>query len=160
MNRPWPNRPKSTSPPAKRTREAAKGRCEVELLQGEEEEEALQLSPLFCAPPSPSRLLSSRTLPPPLTTPKAAPFFFVNQLIRALLSSLTHIDIADFTDTADTTFAYIAFAYTVFTYSAFAHTVLAALAAKIPCPANTSTDRNTTHFLAESPLSGMQSCLT
>jgi hypothetical protein len=64
-----PPSPPVVSPPAKRTRKAAKRRCEVELLRDEELEGELQLSPLSCATHSPS--LSP---PTPSTLPKNVPF--------------------------------------------------------------------------------------
>jgi hypothetical protein len=134
----------NTSPPAKRTRKAAKRRGEVELLRGEDEGEELQLFPLSCAPPSPSR-----SLPSPQTAPKAAPFPFENQLILAPSSSLTpSISPSPWTPPSPAPRLHL---------RPCAITIRAAFAAKVPCAANTSADRHTRHFVAESPLSGMPS---
>jgi hypothetical protein len=68
--------PPASPPLAKRTRKAAKRRCEVELLRWEGEDGDLQLSPLSCppsppAPPSPSTSPTSTTppFPPSIATP-------------------------------------------------------------------------------------------
>jgi hypothetical protein len=72
-----PPSPPLISPPAKRTRKAAKRRCEVELLRDEELEGEIQLSPLSCATHTPS-------LSPP--TPPTPP---ENDDLQLLLSSPT-----------------------------------------------------------------------
>jgi hypothetical protein len=69
--------PSYTSPPTKRTRKAAKRRCEVELLRSGDEDGELHLSTLSCVPgslltsPSPIKTLlpKSPAFPPPTPSP-------------------------------------------------------------------------------------------
>jgi hypothetical protein len=56
-------------PPAKRTRKAAKRRCELELLRDDVGGFNLALSPTPSTPPSPLPLLTSPSVPSPLLSP-------------------------------------------------------------------------------------------